>query len=244
MLSTVHSAGPILCTPHFIVNLILTIVLTFGINFGIMWGIADRWPSKRVIFDINTFGNILGTHLVLAVLAFFSTTSAVCDRIRRGLAHPIFRSSLQGNCLKRVLFFSLAVNRRRIRCVAFVGNSLLLCTIPVTIGLAFACWASLDFPAITTKEICNTISLAQFCAIDATWKTISAVVMLLLNYLAAHNDAQPELYDDTVDAANEGEMSGDEERGDLSPTSQVVIQTPPERPLRIIASSPSEDVGA
>ena len=197
MLSTVHSAGPILCTPHFIVNLILTIVLTFGINFGIMWGIADRWPSKRVIFDASAFGNILGTHLILAVLAFFGT-GAIRQRVQSGLAHPLSQTWLCDSRLKRILFFSLAVPNWKARGLRFIGNSLMLCTIPVTISLAFACWASLDFPAITTKEICNTISLAQFCAIDATWKTISAVIMLPLNYLAAHNDAQPELYDDTV----------------------------------------------
>lgn len=196
LLSTVLSPGPILCSAHFIINFIATVAITFGANFGIMWGIADTWPSKRVLFDTSTLGNILGTHVLLALLCFFGT-GTIRQRVKAGSAPPLAQTWLCDTAVKRILFFSLAVPNWKARALRFVANSLMLCSIPVTIVLALSCWASLGFPALTTKEVCNTISLAEFCAIDASWKTLSVMIMYPINYLASHNDAQPELYDET-----------------------------------------------
>lgn len=197
LLASTTNLVEILSYPHFFITGLVTTISTFGINYGIVYATNKNSPEKWVVFDSNVCLSIILLHLIMPVIIFFGT-GATRQRIIEGKHRPLSQTALCDTIIMRTIFFSLAVPNWKSRLLRFVGNAFLVPAVPVAVILAFACWADLGFCSITSSEKCD-ISLHAFVALDASWKTVSALMLHTMNYLAAHNDAQPELYEDVED---------------------------------------------
>eukprot|EP00744_Colponema_vietnamica_P003926 GILI01005948.1.p1 GENE.GILI01005948.1~~GILI01005948.1.p1 ORF type:complete len:230 (-),score=30.42 GILI01005948.1:186-818(-) len=190
--STDSLSEVLLCSNYFITSAI-TIVCTFGINFGIVYASNKDYPEKWVVFDVNVAISLIILHLIMPVIVFFGT-GGTRARIIAGKQRPLSQSALCDTMILRTLFFSLAVPNWKSRLLRFVGNAFLVPLLPIAFILAFACWADLGFCSITSDQKCS-LTLYGFVSLDASWKTAGAMILHTMNYLSAHNDAQPELYE-------------------------------------------------
>lgn len=193
LLPSTDSLSEVLFCPNFFLTGALTAVMTFGINFGIVYASNKDYPEKWVVFDVNVAISLIILHLIMPVIVFFGT-GATRARIIEGKHRPLAQTALCDTMIMRTLFFSLAVPNWKSRLLRFVGNAFLVPLIPIAVILAFACWADLGFCSITSDQKCS-LTLWGFVSLDASWKTACALILHTMNYLAAHNDAQPELYE-------------------------------------------------
>lgn len=194
LLASTTSPMEILSYPHFYITGFITLVTTFGINYGIVYATNKDSPEKWVVFDSNVAISIILLHLIMPIIIFFGT-GGIRKQITDGKQRPLSQTALCDTIIMRTLFFSLAVPNWKSRLLRFVGNAFLVPAVPIAVIMAFACWADLGFCSLTSPEKCE-ISLHAFLSLDASWKTAAALVLHTMNYLAAHSDAQPELYED------------------------------------------------
>eukprot|EP00744_Colponema_vietnamica_P021090 GILI01030058.1.p1 GENE.GILI01030058.1~~GILI01030058.1.p1 ORF type:complete len:170 (+),score=36.75 GILI01030058.1:78-512(+) len=118
--------------------------------------------------------------------------------IIEGKHRPLTQESLRGTAILRCLFFAISIPHWKSRLPMAIVNALLIPMLPMAAILFIACWADLGFCELNADLKCS-LTLWDFILLDATWKAGSAIILNTLNYLAVHNDAQEELYE------NEGE---------------------------------------
>eukprot|EP00758_Cryptobia_borreli_P004361 Tbor_TRINITY_DN4332_c0_g1::TRINITY_DN4332_c0_g1_i1::g.7805::m.7805 len=196
MLPTVTRIRDLL-TPYYWIALVINIILTFGINFAISRSIIIKYPEKNVIFDLGVIINVIVTIIVVGLVVFCGT-AGIRSRIVKGKAHPIAQTSLCDTFIKRTVFFSMAVPNWRSRLFRFIANCMVINAPVVILTLLFACWADLGFPPLNSTAKCTLSHWSMYSSIDAAWKSLMIIGMYTINFISAHNDAQPELYKEDI----------------------------------------------
>lgn len=168
----------------------MTCILTFGINFGIDYGMNKDKDEVAVIDGSSFVIGVFATVLVIDILVFFGGGS-IRDRLIKGDAQPVAQLALCDTLLKRIVFFSMAEPKWKIRFPRFVAQTLLFPGLFVVIVVYAICWFVSGCGSLP-KNAC-VVPLHEWCAWTELWKTFIAGSVYIINYISMHNDAQPEL---------------------------------------------------
>jgi hypothetical protein len=190
-----RSIFPIFGCAFYWLCLALTCCLTFGINYGIDYGMHKNEDMVAVINGTSFIANVIITLLIIDVLCFFGGGS-IRDRILQGDAQPVAQLALCDTLLKRIIFFSMAEPRWKVRFPRFVAQTCLFPGLFVVLVVYAICWFASGCGTLP-KDAC-VVPLKEWCAWTELWKVCIASSVYTVNYISMHNDAQPELYPETA----------------------------------------------
>jgi hypothetical protein len=191
VLESHRTIWPIFGCAFFWICFTVTCVLTFGINFGIDYGMHTDNVEVAVIDGSNFIIGVVATVLVIDVLVFFGGGS-IRDRILKGDARPVAQLALCDTLLKRIVFFSMAEPKWKVRFPRFVAQSLLFPGLFVVLVVYMICWLVSGCGSLPSNAC--AVPLREWCALTECWKMFIAGTLYIINFISMHNDAQPELY--------------------------------------------------
>lgn len=182
-----------LCTAHFAGGLCLSTLITVTVNAlvdGKMRQGAMSDPATAheatVVFQQKTVVDVLIFTAFVSWMAFLGSAS-VTKRICSGDVRPISRAVLAAS-----IFGSIVGTAGKRRLFKFVLVCLLFPGMAISVVMAAGCHL-FGTDARASLPQCSASSFEGALAWTMLWKGVCAAIVYTLNYVAAHNDSQPEL---------------------------------------------------
>jgi hypothetical protein len=188
MLQPYHEIYRLFQHQFFWILLVVSVVLTCGVNYGIDYGMNKDKDVPIKAADGNLLLNILIFTLIVGLITFFGSGS-IHQRIRQNLQPPVAQVVLCDTLFKRIVFFSWAIPSWKDRLPRFLCQILFFPGIAIVILTYIICWFASHRNGVSYCEG----DVYFLCNFNMFWKGVTTGLLFALNYVAAHNDAQPEL---------------------------------------------------
>lgn len=193
LLPPLNSITPIFATGSFIVGIAINAAITGGVNYFIdqhklnaMYESPATRENALVLVNHDTAGEIIVFTLIVSVASFFLGSPSVVKSIVGGKSQAISAEVLSVSPL-----YQVAGQRGKRSALRFVLCSLLFPGVVVALTLAAMCYRHL--PEGSTSFACYASSVSDALHFMIAWKSVIAAIVYIFNYVACHNDSQPEL---------------------------------------------------
>ena len=188
MLPPYREIFPVFTHKFFWIMMTISVVLTGGINYGIDYGMHKNDDLPIHAADGNLLVNIVIFIIIVGLCMFFGS-GGIHSRIKENLQPPISQVVLCDTLFKRVMFFSWPVPSWKDRLPRFICQIIFFPGVAIVILTYILCWFASDREGVSYCEG----DVYFLCNFNLIWKMITCAILFTLNYVAAHNDAQPEL---------------------------------------------------
>eukprot|EP00744_Colponema_vietnamica_P008563 GILI01012207.1.p1 GENE.GILI01012207.1~~GILI01012207.1.p1 ORF type:complete len:234 (+),score=26.70 GILI01012207.1:46-702(+) len=180
-----NSIMEILSTPLYVKGLLTNIAFTFGFNFFITKMISNDKPSDWVYFGDQSVNGLVFFFVLIPTL-FTALRGSIHQAIVAGKVKPLATTALTDNAFIRGMFYSCCIPSGWLRFIPFMLNGALFPGIAVAVALILLCQSN------TVNGECP-MSQYGYVLLDATWKTISVIILFTMHFIACHNEAEPEI---------------------------------------------------
>jgi len=182
-----NSVFACLATGFFVKNALITLFLTAGANFVVDFYLNTTDPYY--MWSLTFVFNVAITGAIMAFLIVISQTGSVRNEIINGRAVPIYREALRNGGW---IFFPLAVTDWKKRLPMFIVMTWAYPGFLTIVLTTIYCDLNNDFTFSWTDESCPVKHL-NMCFYNMIWKSCMVMMIMPLNFIAAHNMEQPEL---------------------------------------------------
>jgi predicted RND superfamily exporter protein len=181
MLPPIHSVGPILKKPKFIIGLLITVVLSGVINFLLDFYLTYKDEKNYELFNSSQLSTIMVTNVIFAVLLLLSGTGPIRQEIKDEKIQPVSREALRG--CPWAIFFGLNHPEWQWRMWYLIGIALTYTSMIAVTLMGSLC---------TSYSKCEA-DRHDFILYTTIWKALCVGSLHTLVYIGAHNADQPEI---------------------------------------------------
>jgi hypothetical protein len=202
-LPSISSITPIFATGSFIVGIAINAAITGGVNYVIdqhKLNAMSESPATRenalVLVNHDTAAEVLIFTLIVSLASFFLGSPSVIKSIIAGKSRSISAATLAVSPL-----YQVAGQPGKRSALRFVLSSLIFPGAVVALTLAAMCYRHI--PEGSATFVCYASSVPDALYFIVAWKSVIAAIVYIFNYVACHNDSQPELTVSTKAAKSE-----------------------------------------